>query len=140
MSSTVTISDPRSYIKIETLRDKNPIEIHDALSEVCGELTVGRSTVSRRVNRFHGGCVSIDNDPRPERPRKPTHERSVTLVADALEKVHRATYEELSRATGAKTSQGNALEPTSLARGWATHSPGNARPYIADLVTKNLRD
>ena len=42
----MTISDQRLYIKIEILRGKNPTEIHSALSEVCGEFTVNRSTVS----------------------------------------------------------------------------------------------
>ena len=37
---------------------------------------------------------------------------SVQLVADALEEDRRATCEELSRATGGKTSQENAQEPT----------------------------
>ena len=46
-SGTVTVEDQRSYIKIETLRGKNPIEIHSALREVCCEQTVDRSTVSR---------------------------------------------------------------------------------------------
>ena len=64
VSSTLTISDQRSYIKIATLRRKNPIQIHDALGEVSGEFTVERSTVCRWVNRFRGGCVCIDNDPR----------------------------------------------------------------------------
>ena len=41
-----------SYIKIETLRRKYPTEIHGALSEVCGEFTVDRSTVSRWANRL----------------------------------------------------------------------------------------
>ena len=60
MSGTVTISDQRSYIKIKTLRVKNPTEIHGALSEVCSEFTVDRSTVSRWANHFRGACVSID--------------------------------------------------------------------------------
>ena len=38
--------DQRSYIKFETLRAKKLTEIHGALSEVCGEFTVDRSTVS----------------------------------------------------------------------------------------------
>ena len=61
-----------------------------------------RSTVSRWANRFRGGCVSIDNDPRPGKPRTSTDERSMKLVADALEENRRATCEELYRATGAK--------------------------------------
>ncbi|KAJ9584702.1 hypothetical protein L9F63_020963, partial [Diploptera punctata] len=37
------------------------------------------------ANCFHGGYVGIDNDPRPGKPRIPTDERSVKLVAEALE-------------------------------------------------------
>ncbi|PSN51763.1 hypothetical protein C0J52_05282, partial [Blattella germanica] len=55
----------RSYIKIETLRGKNPTEIHRALSEVCGESTVDCSTVLHWVHRFQGGHLSTDDDPRP---------------------------------------------------------------------------
>ena len=123
VSGTVTISDQRSYIKIETLRGKNPIEIQDALSQVCGELTVDCSMICRWVNRFRGDYVSIDDDPRPGRPRTSTDERRVKLVADALDEECRATCEELSRVTGAKTWQENAHEPTSVGRGGAADSP-----------------
>ena len=108
---------------IETLRAKNPTKIHGTLTEVCGEFIEDRSTVSRWANSFRGGCVSIDNDPIPGRPRTSTDERSVKLVADALEEDRHATCEKRSRAMGAKTSKENAQDPTSVARGWATHSP-----------------
>jgi len=39
-SSTMTVENQRSHIKIEALRGKNPTEIHIALLEVCGEQTV----------------------------------------------------------------------------------------------------
>ena len=47
MSGIVTISDQRSYIKIETLRGKNSIENHSALSEfvVSSQWTVVRFLV-----------------------------------------------------------------------------------------------
>ena len=83
-------------------------EIHSAFSEACGEFTVDHSMVSRWANHFCGGCVSIDNDPRPGRSRTSIDETNLKLVADALEEDHCATCEELSRATGAKTSQENA--------------------------------
>ena len=51
-----------------------------------------------------------------------TDERSMKIVADALEEDRHATCEELSRAKGTKTSQENAQEPASVARVWATHS------------------
>ena len=59
MSGIVTISDQRLYSKIKTSPGKNLIEIHGALSEVCGEFTVDSSTVSRWANRFRGIFVSI---------------------------------------------------------------------------------
>ena len=54
--------------------------------------------------------------------RTSTGERIVKLVTDALEDDRRTPCEELSRAMGAKTSQENAQEPTSVAHGWATHA------------------
>ena len=112
----------RSYIKIETLHGNNTTEIHGALSEVCGEFTVNRRTVSHWANCFCGGCMSTDNDPRSGRLRTSIYERSMKLVADSLED-RRAIYEELSRATGTKPSHENAQEPTSVTLGWTTHSP-----------------
>ena len=101
MSGTVSITDQRTYIKIETLRGKNATVIHGILSEICAKFTVDRSTVSRWANSFRGGCVSNDNDPRPGRPRTSIEERNVKLVADrpTLEEDRRATCVELTRAT-----------------------------------------
>ena len=75
MSGTVTISDQRSYIKIETLHGKNPTEINSALREVCGEFTMYFSKVFRWANHFRGGYVSKDNDSRPGSPRTSTDGR-----------------------------------------------------------------
>ena len=52
--------------------------------------------------------MGIDIDSRPGRSRTLTDERSVKLLADALEEDHHATCEELSRATRAKPSHENA--------------------------------
>lgn len=37
VSGAITIDDQRSCYEIEILPGKNPTEIHNALSEVCGE-------------------------------------------------------------------------------------------------------
>jgi hypothetical protein len=66
----MTVEDQRSYIKIDTLRGK----IQSALCEVCGEQTVDHSTVSRWATRFHEGCVKINYDQKPERPKTSTDE------------------------------------------------------------------
>jgi transposase len=78
-SGTVTVEDQRSYIKTETF--------HSALHEVCGEQTVDCSTVSSWASRFREGHVTINDDPRPGRPKTSTDERSVKLVADFLAEV-----------------------------------------------------
>ena len=74
------------------------------MSEVCGVLTMDRSTDYRCANLFRGGCVSIENDPRPGRPRTSTCQTSAKLMADALEADSRATCEEISRATEVPTT------------------------------------
>jgi hypothetical protein len=71
--STVTVDDQRLYIKNEASRGKNLTEIHIALREVCGEQTVDRSTVSRWAT-CREGLVTINDDPRPGRPKTSTVE------------------------------------------------------------------
>jgi len=99
-SGTVMVEDQRSYIKIETLRGKNPTEIHSVLREVRCEQTVNRSTVSRWATRFREGRVTINDDERPGRPKTSTDERSVKLVEEFLAQDRRATCEEISQAAG----------------------------------------
>ena len=61
---------------------------------------MNRSAVSRWATRFRSGRVSIKDDARPGRPKSSTDERSVQLVADALEEDRRVTCEDLSDITG----------------------------------------
>jgi len=105
---TVAVEYQRSYIKIETLRGKNPTEFHSALCEVCGEQTVDRSTVSGWATRFCEGHVTINDDQKPGRLKTSTDEQSVKLVADFLAQDRRATCKEISQATG--------ISPTSVFR------------------------
>ena len=99
-SGTVMVEKQRSYIKIETLRGKNPAEIHGALREVCGKQTVDRNTASRWATRFREGRVTINDDPRPGMPKTSIDERSVKHLADFLAQGHRATCEEISQVRG----------------------------------------
>ncbi|KAK9738789.1 HTH domain in Mos1 transposase [Popillia japonica] len=127
VSGTVSIEEQRAYIKIETLRGKKPTGIHSALSDVCGELTVDRSTVSRWSNRFRRGRVSIHDDPRPGRPKTSTDERNVKPVADALEQDCRVTCEELSEVTGIPPASvyrilTNDLKKRKISARWVPHS------------------
>jgi transposase len=98
-SGTVMVEDQRLYINIEILGGKRPTEIHSALREVCGEQIVDHHTVSRWATHFHEGHVSINNDPRPGRPKTSTDEQSVKIVVDFLEADYRVACEEISQAT-----------------------------------------
>jgi hypothetical protein len=83
--SQISRSDWRSYIKIETLRGKNPTEIHNALHEVCGDSVVDRSTVSWWASSFCEGQVSIEDNPRTRQPVTAMDDTSVVIVGTLLE-------------------------------------------------------
>ena len=74
--SQISRSDQRSYIKIETLRGKNPTKIHNALHEVCRDSVVDCGMVSSWASRFCEVQVSIQDDPRSGWP--------VTTLDDTL--------------------------------------------------------
>jgi transposase len=84
--SQISRSDQRSYIKIENLRGKNPTEIHNALRDVCGDIVVDRSTVSRWISRLRECRVSIQDDLRSGRQVIATDDASVVIVSTLLEK------------------------------------------------------
>jgi transposase len=71
-SGTVTVEDQKSYIKIETLSGKDSTGIHSTLRGFGGEQTVHRSIVSHWATRFREGRVTINDDPRPGRPKTST--------------------------------------------------------------------
>ena len=85
----------RSYIKIETLWGKSPTKIHNALHEVCGDSVVYRSTVSRWASCFHEGRVSIQDDPRSERPVTATDNTFMVIVSTLLEENWHKSCEEI---------------------------------------------
>ena len=78
------------------------------MRDVYGGQTVDRSTVSRWATRFRKGCVAINDDQRPGRPKTSTDERNVKLVADLPAQDRRVTCEEILQAAG--------ISPTSVFR------------------------
>jgi hypothetical protein len=115
---TVTVKDQRSYVKIKTLRVKNPAEIHIALHEVCDKQTEDRSAVSCWATLFREGRVIKIDDPRPGRPKTSTDERSEKLVADFLAEDRRATCEEILQGTGISS---NHLQKRKICVRWVPH-------------------
>ena len=102
--SQISLSDQRSYIKIETLRGKNPTKIRGALHEVCGDSVVDRSTVSRYASRVREGQVSIQDDPRSGRPVTATNDTSVVIISTLLEEDQRKSCEEIAHEANMSTA------------------------------------
>ena len=102
--SQIARSDQRSYIKIETLRRKNPTEIYNALHVVCGDSVVDHSTVSRWASRFREGRVSIQDDPRSGRPVTATDDTSVFIVSTLLEEDRSKACEEIAHEANMSTA------------------------------------
>ena len=70
--------------KIESLRGKNPTEIHNNLREVYGDYVVDRSTASRWSARFREGRLSTEDNPRSGRPSTVTDYISEAIVNEIL--------------------------------------------------------
>jgi hypothetical protein len=94
--SQISRSDQRSYIKIESLRGKNPTEIHNALHEVSRYSVVDCTTLSGWASLFHEGRVSIQDNPRSGRPETATDDTSVVIVSTLLEEDRCKSCEETS--------------------------------------------
>ena len=88
----VTNSDQRSYIKTESLRGKNPAEIHNNLREVCGDNVGDRSTVSRWSARFCEDRLSTEDNPRSGRPSTTTDYTSEVIFNDILREDRREKH------------------------------------------------
>ncbi|PSN33149.1 Glutamate [NMDA] receptor subunit 1 [Blattella germanica] len=71
------------YVLASALREMNQTEVITRAPRDCGDS--GHIWETGKT-LFECGRMSTDNDPRPGRPRTSTDERTVKLVADALEK------------------------------------------------------
>jgi len=100
VSGTVTNDSQRTYVEIETLREKTPTEIHISLMEVCGVETVDRSTISCWAQDFLEGRLSIENNPKSGQPRTTTDDQSVERVLQKLQEYRRMTCEETAHSAG----------------------------------------
>jgi len=112
--------------KIETLRGKNPTEIHNALHEVCGDSVLDRSTMSRWASRFREGRVSIQEDPRSGRPVTATDDTPVVIVSTLLEEDRRKSCEETAHETNMSTASvfrivTQTMQKRKVAAKWVPH-------------------
>ncbi|GFT14980.1 uncharacterized protein NPIL_332181 [Nephila pilipes] len=83
---------------------KNLTEIHIVLRDVCGQLTVDCSTISRWTHGFDESRASINDDVGSGRPKSSTDDLSVKSVADFPKSDRHAKYEEIPEATEISTT------------------------------------
>jgi len=141
--SQISCSGQRSHIKIETLRGKNPTEIHNALHEVCGDSVLDRSTVSRWASRFCKGGVSIQDDPRSGRPVIATDDTSVVIVSPLLEEDRRISCEEIAHEANISTASvfrimAQTLQKRKVTAKWVLHQVSEEERATRKRVTEEL--
>jgi histone-lysine N-methyltransferase SETMAR len=124
--SRISRSDQRSYIKVETLRGKNPTEIHNDLYDVCGNSVVDRSVVSQWASRFREGRVSIQDEPRSGRPVTATDDTPVVIVSTMLEEDRHKSREEIAHEASMSTTSvfrivTRTLQERKVAAKWVPH-------------------
>jgi histone-lysine N-methyltransferase SETMAR len=142
-SGQISHSDQRSYIKIETLRVKNPTEIHNALHEDCGDSVVDRSTVSWWASRFHEGRVSIQDDPRSGRPVTAMDDTSVVIVSSLLEDDRRKSCEEIVHEANMSAASvfrivTQTLQKRKVAAKWVPHQLSEEQKAARKRVAEEL--
>ena len=140
VSSTVSISVQRSYIKINTLHRKNPTEINGALSEFCGDFTVDRSMVSRCANLFvvvvWACTITQGQEGREDQQMKEVWSLWQMLLKKIV--VQHVKNFLLPQEQKLRRKMHNKWPQFFVAGSLIHHD--NARPHIADVVTKKLCD
>jgi hypothetical protein len=140
--SRISCSNQQSYIKIETLRGKNPIKIYTALHEVCGDSVVDHSTMSRWASRFCDGRVSIKNDPRSGRPEAATDDTSMVIISTLLEDQRKSSEETAHEANMSTTSVfrivTQILQKRKVAAKWVPHQLNKEQKAAHKRVAEGL--
>jgi len=139
----ISCSDQQSYIKIETLQGKNPTEIHNALHEVCGNSVVDRSIVARWAFRFREGRVSIQDDPRSERPIIAMDNTSVVIDSTLLEEDRHKSCEEIAHEANMSTASvfrivTQTLQKRKVTAKWVPHQLSEEQKAARKRVTEEL--
>ena len=99
VSGQITRSDQRSLIKMDSLRGKNPTEIHNNLKEMCGDNVVDRRTVSWWSAHFCEGRPSTEDNLRSGRPSTATDYTSEVIVNDIWREDREKTCKEIAQET-----------------------------------------
>ena len=79
------------------------IDIKTIYKEVCdiyGHNEMSYSQVTRWISRFKSGRESLEDDPRPGRPRTTVNKSNTGRIQKLLTAVSRYTIRELARRTG----------------------------------------
>ena len=136
-SEAVSGQITRSYIKIESLRGKNPTELYNNLREVCGDNAVDRSTVSRWSARFHEGRLSTEENPRSGRPSTATDYTSEVIVTDILQCEETAHEAKMSLASVYRIITNN-LKMSKVAARWVPHYLSDEQKACCQRITEEL--
>ncbi len=100
-SGRITRFEHRTYIRIEILHDKTGREIHEALTEVCGNDTIGFTTVKQWHKLFLEGCTQVVDEESSGRPSDlVNYSTNAVIVETMLDEDRRMTIREMEAESG----------------------------------------
>lgn len=98
--AAVTREDQLSYIKVEFLRGKSPLEIHSALQEVCSTTALPYSTICRRLSQMKSNRETSPCKTSPGKESTATDEIHIQMARDLLNSDRRLTCDEIAHELG----------------------------------------
>ena len=101
--------EQRAYVKIRTLLQFSPTDIHKDLIEVYNDRTLPYSTIVDWTRRFREGRESIEDKPRAGKPISGASDKCVLEVSELLEEDPHISLVEIANAVGVSTGTAHTI-------------------------------
>ena len=135
--------EQRAYIKIRTLLQVSPTDIHKDLMEVYNDRTLPYSTIIDWPRRFCEGRESIEDNPRAGRPISGASDKCVLEVSELLEEDPHISLVEIANVVGVSTGTAHTivhanLEFRIICARWVPHALTQAQKTKRFQYTQKL--
>ena len=135
--------EQRAYVKIRTLLQVSPTDIHKDLMEVYNDRTLPYSTIVDWTRRFREGRESIEDKPRAGRPISGASDKFVLEVSELLEEDPHISLVEIANAIGVSTGTAHTivrdnLQFRKICARWVPHALTQAQKTKRVQCTQKL--
>ncbi|KAI6652399.1 hypothetical protein LOD99_7413 [Oopsacas minuta] len=85
-------------------QNKSESEILYEIEKVYGNKCPGKSMVYKWIDRFNDGHSTVDDNPRPGRPKTCSNQENIKIISNILDKDRRVTLQQLEEELGMSKS------------------------------------